>query len=430
MDKPIQVLTHQNDFIEDITTRHLALVGGYGCGKTHTFCLKAMHLASLNIGYEGVLLEPTFSMVEDTLLPQFEDLLNLHEIPYTLKKAPAPAFTLYFEGGTSVVKLRSAENYRRLAGLNLAWAGIDEADTIKPAIIDACWKMCQSRLRRGNIYQLFTTSTPEGFGFLYNYFEKNGDENGDRRLIRARTTDNPFLPQEYIDSLFADYPPELIKSYLNGEFTNLTSGTVYTSFDREKSHTDYDYEWVLDYEKRNPHDAKFIFHVGQDFNVGKCYSAIHIIIDNIPYAIAELAESKNTEVVINRIQELYPDRRIIMYPDSSGKNERSNASQTDITLLKNAGFQPSYPTKNPFIRDRVGSVNAMLLNAKQERRYFINTTKCPVLTEALEQQVYDKNGLPDKMHDNDHPPDAVGYFIHRKYPLKRANAKQIKMIGL
>ena len=281
MDTPIQVLKHQHEFINDITTRHLALVGGYGCGKTHTFCLKGIHLASLNIGYEGVLLEPTFSMVEDTLLPQFEDLLNLYEIPYTLKKAPAPQFTLYFEHGKSVVKLRSAENYRRLAGLNLAWAGIDEADTIKPAIIDMCWKMCQSRLRKGNVFQLFTTSTPEGFGFLYRYFEKEGDE-VDRRLIRAKTTDNPFLPKEYIESLFKDYPPELIKSYLNGEFTNLTSGTVYTSFNREDNHTDYDYEWVLNEEKRKPYDPKFVFHIGQDFNVGKCYSAVHIIIDNVP----------------------------------------------------------------------------------------------------------------------------------------------------
>lgn len=424
----ITVLKHQLAFINDTETKHLALVGGFGCGKTYTFCLKALDLASKNIGHVGLLLEPTYGMIADTLAPTFQEILDQYRIPYEVKISNWK-FTLYFETGICTIIMRSAENHMKCRGMNLAFAGIDEVDTIKPAIADGAWKTCQSRLRKGNVYQLFTTSTPEGFGFLYNYFEKNGDKEN-RRLIRARTEDNPFLPPDYIETLRQDYPPELIDAYLNGIFTNLTSGVVYTSYDRHLNDTSIDYQWVIDQEKRFPHNPKYQLHIGQDFNVGKCYSAIHIIIDNKPYAIAELALSKNTENVIERINELYPDRVINMYPDSSGKNERSNASQTDITLLKNAGYRMNYPNKNPFIRDRVGSVNGMLCNSMKERKYFINSNRCPTLVESLEQQVYDKSGMPDKNHDNDHPVDAIGYFIHRLYPLKRTNVKKIQIIGI
>ena len=429
MIKTLGVLAHQKTFIEDYTTRHLALVAGYGSGKTFAFCLKALDMASRNVGYLGVLMEPTNTMLEETLFPMWEQILEENGIPYTVKKSSPRRYTLYFKDGKTIISMRSAENYARIAGLNLAFVGIDEMDTIKPAIADLCWKQCQARIRKGNVRQLFTTSTPEGYGFLYNHFEKNGHKKG-RRLIRARTIDNPFLPEDYIEDLMDTYPPELIKAYLNGEFTNLTQGVVYPSFNRYESHTEYDFDWVLQQEKQYPHNPKFKLHIGQDFNVGKCYSGIHIIIDQIPYAIAELENSKNTEHVIQRVQELYPDRTIIFYPDSSGKNERSNASQTDITLLKNAGFHLDYPTKNPFIRNRVGSVNARLLNANNERRYFINTHKCPTLTESFEQQTYDKTGMPDKANDVDHPLDACGYFIHRRYPLKKNNIRKIQLTGM
>lgn len=426
MSQKIQVLKHQLEFINDDYTRQLALVGGFGCGKTHSFCLKAIDLASKNIGYTGLLLEPTYGMIEDTLAPQMQSLLHEYNIPFTVKMSTWH-FQLHFKTGIAHIKMRSAENHMKIRGMNLAFAGIDEVDTIKPDVALAAWRSCQSRLRLGNVFQLFTTSTPEGFGFLYKHFEKEQKEN--RRLIRARTYDNPFLPEEFIEDLRDDYPPALLDAYLEGKFVNLTQGVVYTSFDRELNNTELDYEWVLDQEKRHPHNSKYTLHIGQDFNVGKCYSGIHIIVDKKPYAIAELAESKNTEHVIERIKSLYPDRHIIVYPDSSGKNERSNASQTDITLLKNAGFKLKYPNKNPFIKNRVGSVNAMLCNANKERRYFINTTRCPIMTESLEQQVYDKTGMPDKSHDNDHPVDAIGYFIHQLYPLRRANVKPMQIIG-
>jgi hypothetical protein len=45
-----------------------------------------------------------------------------------------------------------------------------------------------------------------------------------------------------------------------------------------------------------------------------------------------------------------------------------------------------------------------------------------VTTEALEQQVWDKNGEPDKTSGFDHPNDANGYFIVKRWPIVKRTA--------
>ena len=92
--------------------------------------------------------------------------------------------------------------------------------------------MALARLRSGNVQQFYAATTPEGFGWAFDTFEKNAGD--DTALIRAKTTDNPYLPEGFIDSLLQNYPEQLIQSYLNGVFVNLNTGQVYDRFDRAK----------------------------------------------------------------------------------------------------------------------------------------------------------------------------------------------------
>ena len=111
---------------------------------------------------------------------------------------------------------------------------------------------------------------------------------------------------------------------------------------------------------------------------------------------------------------------VTVYPDASGQNTSSkNASESDLSILRQAGLSVRAASSNPAVRDRVNAVNAMILNDKGARRFKVNTHLCPVLTEALEQQAYDKNGEPDKSTGHDHPNDAVGYRIVTDWPIVR-----------
>lgn len=308
----INLLAHQYDFIQDSTTKYIALVAGFGSGKTEAFIYKAIHLAFVNQGHEGVLCEPTFSMIKDVLLPRLTDILQQMAIPYTYTASPYPDFVLHLPGGDTKLLLRSAENYDRLRGLNLAFFGVDEADCIpKKRASDMC-HVLQSRLRKGKAFQGFFVGTPEGFNFMYEFFEQNKAD--DRRYIQASTYDNPFLPQQYIKDLEANYPENLIKAYLRGEWVNLTTGNVYKSFDRTLNHT----------SKTLEDFPNHYIHIGVDFNINHTCGMVTIIDDAMnAYTVDEIVNRYDTEDLIREILNRYKDpKRIIIILTRRAKIER------------------------------------------------------------------------------------------------------------
>ncbi|WP_457825088.1 hypothetical protein, partial [Staphylococcus aureus] len=75
-------------------------------------------------------------------------------------------------------------------------------------------------------------------------------------------------------------------------------------------------------------------------------------------------------------------------------------------------------------------VTAMLLNASGERRWKINTYRCPVTTEAFEQQVWGQDGQPDKKTGHDHPCDAQGYLLVKHWPIVRNQMQRVTIGGV
>jgi hypothetical protein len=232
-------------------------------------------------------------------------------------------------------------------------------------------------------------------------------------IVQASTYDNARnLPDDYIPSLLASYPPQLIDAYLNGRFVNLTSGSIYPDFDRRLNHS-------ADAIKMG--DA---LHIGMDFNVQNMTAIVNVVRDDAPISVAELTGVRDTPAMVKLIKERYAGHAIAIYPDASGQNTSSkNASESDLTIIKGAGLKVVVDRSNPAQKDRINSVNALILNAEGKRRWKVNTDACPVLTEALEQQAWDKNGEPDKSTGHDHPMDAVGYFLVKRWPIIKRAAK-------
>jgi len=165
------VFKHQKKFILS-HAKYPALVGGYGSGKTIAFCLRAIRECGLNPGKQILLAEPVYPMVKDVLQPTLEKVLQ--DLGYNYNYSASDLkYRVFWENGWADILLRSAENYRRWAGLNLASFGLDEADLLKD---DGAWKMGLSRLRDGNSLTGFVSTTPEGFGFVYEYWGNNPKE--------------------------------------------------------------------------------------------------------------------------------------------------------------------------------------------------------------------------------------------------------------
>ena len=399
-------------FVDDTATQIIGISAGYGAGKTRALCAKAVMLAAANQGFIGAVMEPTGPLIRDIWQNDFEQFLEAYDIPYTFRASPLPEYMLHLPGGDTKILCRSFENWSRIIGLNLAWVLADEIDTVTPSIANKAFPKILGRLRSGNVRQFGAASTPEGFRFMFQTFASDEAKlREDRKLIKMRSYDNPHLPPDFVERLRANYDPSLLKSYLEGEFCNLTTGCVYDRFDRSKH--------VF---SELPDISREPLRVGIDFNVGNTNAVIGIRIGDRAVVIDEVVGAQDTDALAQEIRRRYPDHKIYGYPDASGGNRSTNATRTDIQILESYGISNQSPQANPPIKDRVNNVQALLENGKGQNRLQI-WQGCKKLIECLELQCWDeKTQLPDKTSGFDHVNDCLGYWLHRDFSMLHKNA--------
>lgn len=386
-----------------------AFVGGFGSGKSAAAIARAMalktHFKQCDIAYYL----PTYPLVEDIAFRRFPDLCERKGWAYRLNKASS--FIEFPNAGRIV--FRTMERPERIVGYEVAHSILDELDTLQTEKAREVWNKVIARNRQkmpgGFPNTVAVATTPEGFRFVWERWVKNNAPGYE--LFRAKTMDNAAnLPDGYIDNLRNSYPSNLLSAYLDGEFTNLTAGSVYSEYDRSLNATS---------ETVQPGEA---LHVGMDFNVTRMAAVVHVLRGADPHAVDELVDVFDTPAMIALIKDKYRGHSVMVYPDASGGSRRSvMASESDLSLLKAAGFRVCVNSVNPAVKDRVLSVNAML-NKDGKRRYKVNPQTCPHLVESLEKQAYDKNGEPDKTAGFDHVIDATGYFISYKFPIVKRTA--------
>lgn len=413
----IELTPPQEEFFLCEDGRYIAFVGGFGSGKSQALFVKMLldkfQYPDVNLLYGA----PTYSLIRDIAHDRLCNMLDRAPVKYNLNKAEQ---VLEIENYGKIL-FRTLDNPERLVGFEVFRAYIDELDTLRSDQAEGAWNKLIARCRQKTGVQIpgmksqnriYVATTPEGFRFVYNRWVKN--KTNDYVLVRAPTHTNPHLPDGYIESLTSSYSPELVRAYLNGEFVNLTSKTVYSAFNRtyndcDESFTDLD-----------------VLHIGMDFNVRNMNAVASVIRGDKVFAVAEITKVDDTPTMINYLQSIFPKhfpRKMIVYPDAYADSRRTAniTSQSDHALLRREGLTLDVPNGNPPIKDRVQSVNHMFCDGNENRRLYINTSQCPNLTLALEQQVYDQNGMPvkDRETNFDDINDAFGYFIHRKYPIVR-----------
>ena len=382
----------------------VGLSAGYGAGKTRSLCAMALKLMAQNVGFIGAILEPTGPLLRDIWQTDFDQFLEHYEIPYSFRASPLPEYVVHLKEGDCKLLCRSFENWSRIIGLNLAFCLADEIDVVSPTICEKAFPKILGRLRAGNVRQFCAASTPEGFRWLYHTFATDeAKQRTDRELIKMRSEDNPHLPPDFLERMRANYDPSMLAAYLNGEFVNLTTGMVYSRFSREQNVTNI-----------KPDIGLEPLRIGIDFNIQNTNAVIGIVQDQKLLIFDEVVASYDTDALAQTIKSRYPMNKIYVYPDASGGNRSTNATQTDIEILSGYGFSNQSPRSNPPVRDRVASVQALLCNGKGESRLQIHAS-CRKLIESMELQSYTEKGEPDKESGYDHMADALGYLVWREF---------------
>jgi phage terminase large subunit len=303
--------------------------GGFGSGKTFAAILRAVALKSQCVGQNVGYYLPTYGLVNDIAFPRFSEVLDSFGVSFRMVKSPDPYIEVPDWKGRFI--FRTMDNPARIIGYEVAHSVCDELDTLTADKARDAWNkiIARNRQKCGMPNTVAVATTPEGFRFVYDRWQKNPTP--DYVLYRARTEDNAaHLPDGYINSLRETYPSNLLSAYLDGEFVNLTAGSVYAEFDRALNASS---ETV---------QAGETLHIGMDFNVVKGAAVVHVLRGDDPHAVDEYTGVFDTPSMIELIKRDYGKHQIMIYPDASGKSRKSqNASESDIALLKAAGSRGS-----------------------------------------------------------------------------------------
>lgn len=397
-----------------------AFVGGFGSGKTAAGIARLIRLKRYCPGQDVAYYLPTYPLIEDIAFQRFPALFERNGIGFKLNQQKA-----VLETDLGRIIFRNMEQPDRIVGYEVAHSVVDELDTLPVDKARNVWNKIIARNRQKALTadgrQVRNTvgvvTTPEGFRFIYERWVKAKAPG--YVLFKARTADNAAnLPPEYIDNLRNTYPSNLLSAYLDGEFVNLTAGSVYHEFDRRLN------SCLEEIQQGEP------LHIGMDFNVNNMSAIVCVIRGGDPIAMEEITKVRDTPTMIDVLRSRYPGHSITIYPDASGKSTKSvNASVSDISLLRSANFTVLANPANPAVKDRVMAVN-QLIHSNGVRRLLVNFDKCPTLVEGLEQQSYDKNGEPDKSSGHDHLNDALGYFLCYKFGINRGTVSFAKLSGV
>jgi hypothetical protein len=380
---------------------HPAIVAGLGAGKSRAATMRLLLLMLQDPGINTLYTMPTYDLLKLRAIPGFIDDLNMLGLAHSLNKSEY-AVTIV---GLGTVFFRSYDNPNRLIAFEVAHSVADELDVLSKEQASIVWRKISERTRQAskipNSIAAVTTPDQGYSGFVYDRWVTRADDSTE--LIKASTLSNPYLPEGYVEQIRANYDPLLAEMYINGEFVSLTANKVYHYFDRTKHATN-----------RAPQKGDRL-HIGLDFNIGGCCAVAFVIENGSPIAVDEFV-SHDTRDVINNIRARYGEMDVTIYPDASGKSERTNASASDIDILRNVGYRVDAPPSNPFIRDRVNAVNSLLSHG----RLAVNLERCKNLVTAMETQGYNDRGEPEKF--TTHPAiddwvDGAGYCLSYLFPV-------------
>lgn len=385
-----------------------AYVGGFGSGKTWAgssgMCAGFWANPKVNQAYYA----PTYPHIRDIFFPTIEEVA--HGLSLRVEIMESNKEVHFYSGaqyrGTTIC--RSMERPQTIIGYKVGHSLVDELDTLESKKAKDAWRKIIARMRWPDARNgVDVTTTPEGFRETHRLFVSDVSEKpalaSSYGLVQASTRTNARnLPGDYIQSLLDTYPSEQIDAYIDGRFCNLTTGTVYRSYNRERNNSS---ETIVEKEP---------LFIGMDFNIGKMAATVYVKRESGWHAVAELKDLLDTPKMAEKIIEKWPDHRIIVYPDASGANgSTKNASESDISILKQHGFEVKVNLTNPRVRDRVLSVNKQFENG----RLWVNSRTCPTVAACFEKQAYDANGDPDKKSGFDHQNDASGYPIAKEFPI-------------
>ena len=399
-------LPHQWDFITSKKQIN-ALVGGFGSGKTYAFLHKTFinHIKKRNDKdiSNGWIIYPTYELAEELFVEPMKEIFERNGINYKYNVQKHKFTTPY-----GIMKIYQLQKPQRIIGAELTFIGFDEFDVESWKNCDIAYKKAIGRMRGSANCEIYIVTSPEGFSYTHHVFVEQ--INDSKYLVHGKTTDNPFLPDAYVDLLEENYDKRMLQAYRDGQFVNIQNESTYM-FDRSKN------VQKCEYDRSQP------IHIGIDFNVQPfCAILAHVYPSKPKVKVFDTISLNHqgsgdllTQRMADTIKSKYPNEQYIIYPDASSRQRATSSAHSDFDILKMNGFQIRMGNKNPLVVNRVNSVNKMLDGN------MIISPRCQELIQDLEK-VTNKQGTREIDKSNKlltHSSDALGYLTSYLFPINK-----------
>ena len=289
-------------------------------------------------------------------------------------------------------------------GPNISIILADEAEYYKPE----AWRAMLGRLRVAPELLRITT-TPNGFNFVSDYFDGNGDN---KKVLIAPTWENRSLSDDYVEMLRSTYSPRLFEQECAAKRLLINVGAVYNEFSRDVHVRPCKH--LL-----KPDDQLYFF---TDYNIAN-YCGVYQFYDaesDIVYTIGEEhLKFEGSRIMAKKVKAKYPDRPVIVVGDSTGNNKKDVAiDKTNYQHFQDAGLL-TQRFRNPPVESRIISANSNLYHKK-----VVVDPSCKTLIRDLELTAWREDGKDiEKTIDLSHASDGWAYgdwFFHGIIKKKKA----------
>lgn len=244
----IEPTPKQTDFITS-TAKFICFSGGFGSGKTLAGCLRGL-LLSQYPGNFGLIGRNTYPELRDTTRRTFFEICPLEYFDESRggQWKPSENYLRLINGSEIIFRHLDTISEKELLSLNLGWFFIDQSEEIGEKV----FQILQSRLRLNTVPRRsgFIVCNPSPGSWIDKKFRQpmiEGKPSPEYHLVEATSHENPYLPPDYIPTLLATYPEEMIKRYIEGSWDFLED-QIFTEFDY-KQHVMFPFEIPKGWEK-------------------------------------------------------------------------------------------------------------------------------------------------------------------------------------
>ena len=387
----IQGLSKPQREVYDSPARFKMLCSGRRFGKTHLCLVQLIVWAANKAGSLNWYLAPTYRAARSIAWRQLKAMVPIEL--FASKNEVDLSIELV---NGSRIELKGGDSYDNLRGSSLSNCVLDEAAYIPP---DA-WEMVIRPALADQQGSAFFISTPCGFNHFHEWWEQ-AQELPDWGTFSYSTIEGGNVPPEEVELAKRTLDERTFNQEFNASFESF-SGRVFPDFDDDNIDDDIE-------------DMGGPILIGLDFNVGVMAGVICSRVGDTLHIWDEIAvKNSNTSEVAQMLRQRFPDRKLIAYPDPTGRARKTSAAgETDHGLLRKYGIEVVAPRQPWAVKDRLNATNWLICNAEKERRLFIHS-RCKNTIKGFRSVTF-KEGAEDFIVDKapglEHWIDGCGYLI-------------------